>query len=842
MIRKLPHIFFMCLLAFDAHSQEEGKEIPLQKILQSIERTHQVSFTYADENVEGVRLVKPADSLNLTEKLTYLENNTSLRFNRLNDRFIAIQKKETSTLNIICGYAEEQFTGEPIQNAVVRSMNNYTITDDQGYFELKIVPEDSLVAISFLGYLTATKNLINFQKGNCPTIPLQSSPLTLQEVIIKNYLTEGIKKQLNGSFLLDTEELGILPGLIEPDVLQTVQALPGIQSIDESVADINVRGGTNDQNLVMWNGIRMYQTGHFFGLISAFNPYLTDDVTLIKNGSSALFGSSVSSTMLINSDDDVAKEVSGSAGINMINGDLQLKIPVSSRSSLQLSSRRAITDLVALPTYNQYFERIFSNTEVTDPSNQLNEIFESNESFYFYDVSARYLHNISDKDKLSISFLDIYNDLEYLENAVVNNKVESRTSTLEQENLAAGIDYQRYWSDKIKSNVHLKLSSYNLSAVNFDIRQEQRLEQRNEVLDLGLAMDTRFYISKNFDLLAGYQLNEIGVTNFEDINNPDFFRLEKEVLIIHAGLLEGFYTSDDEKTAITLGVRTNYYDKLNQTTIEPRLSFNQKITSSLHLEMLGEMKSQATAQIIDLQNDFLGVEKRRWVLANNSGMPLTQSKQISAGLTYDKKEFLANFDAYYKEVDGISSSSQGFLNQFQFTRSNGAYTSSGFDLLLNKKFKSRFNTWLSYSYAKTIYEFPEFQPAEFPSNLDIRHIITLGGSFTTRKFEASLGLNWRTGKPFTLALSAEGATNRSIVYDQPNNLNLSDYVRVDASVKYNFPINENMKAQLGASVWNLTDHNNILSTYYNVNQVGELQQINKFALGFTPNISVRIIF
>lgn len=64
---------------------------------------------------------------------------------------------------------------------------------------------------------------------------------------------------------MNTAEFGILPGLIEPDILQTVQALPGIKSIDETVSDINVRGGTNDQNLILWNGIKMYQSGHFLG-------------------------------------------------------------------------------------------------------------------------------------------------------------------------------------------------------------------------------------------------------------------------------------------------------------------------------------------------------------------------------------------------------------------------------------------------------------------------------------------------------------------------------------------------------------------------------------------------
>jgi len=95
--------------------------------------------------------------------------------------------------------------------------------------------------------------------------------------------------------------MGILPGVIEPDVLQTLQQIPGINSSDESVSSLNVRGGTHDQNLFIWNGIKMYQTGHFFGLLSAFNPNLANTISLSKNGTSAFYGESVSSVVDLSS-------------------------------------------------------------------------------------------------------------------------------------------------------------------------------------------------------------------------------------------------------------------------------------------------------------------------------------------------------------------------------------------------------------------------------------------------------------------------------------------------------------------------------------------------------------
>lgn len=69
---------------------------------------------------------------------------------------------------------------------------------------------------------------------------------------------------------------------------------------------------------------------------------------------------------------------------------------------------------------------------------------------------------------------------------------------------------------------------------------------------------------------------------------------------------------------------------------------------------MGEVKSQATTQIIDLQEDFLGVEKRRWMLANNKDIPVMTSRQVSGGFDYNKQRWLISTEGFYKTVDGIT--------------------------------------------------------------------------------------------------------------------------------------------------------------------------------------------
>jgi len=137
-------------------------------------------------------------------------------------------------------------------------------------------------------------------------------------------------------------------------------SLPGVLSVSETVADINVRGGTNDQNLILYEGIRMYQTGHFFGLISAFNPNLIDKVTVTKNGAKAKYSSGVSSIVSIENSDDIDPSYKAGVGANLISVDGFTKVQFSKKTELQLSARRSFTDWLLSPTYDAYLDRIWT--------------------------------------------------------------------------------------------------------------------------------------------------------------------------------------------------------------------------------------------------------------------------------------------------------------------------------------------------------------------------------------------------------------------------------------------------------------------------------------------------
>ena len=132
---------------------------------------------------------------------------------------------------------------------------------------------------------------------------------------------------------------------------------------------------------------------------------------------------------------------------------------------------------------------------------------------------------------------------------------------------------------------------------------------------------------------------------------------------------------------------------------------SHQLSKKWQLEILAEKKSQYVSQAVYFQNDFLGIEKRRWKLSNNSSIPIVQSSQVSLGLHYNKNNWLFSMDSYYKKVNGITTRSQGFQNQYQFVDAIGLYEVKGIDFLVQKKW-SVFTSWLTYSLSQNVSTIP----------------------------------------------------------------------------------------------------------------------------------------
>ncbi|GAA4271274.1 TonB-dependent receptor plug domain-containing protein [Aquimarina gracilis] len=839
MIKTTITVFFTFLffIVQQTFAQSEQEPLPLKIILTQIEEKFDCSFTYIDEDIEEVRLLGPSDDLDLKGTIKHLQDNTSIDFTILNNKNIVLSARLREIE--ICGILQSLTEDKTLSNATIRVKNNTTISDETGKFVLTVRDIDEWIKINFIGYKALRLPIKDFIDQPCKTILLTPEVQYLNEVILNDFLVKGINKKSDGSIIIDYNDFGILPGLIEPDLLQTIQALPGVLSVEETVSDINVRGGTNDQNLILWDGIKMYQSGHFFGLISAFNPYLTKNVQLIKNGSSAAYGDGVSSVIAMNTANEINKEFDASIGINMISLDGYLDAPLGKKSSLQVSSRKSISEVLETPTYNQFFDKAFQDSEVT---NTIEDVSNTDQEFSFYDTSLRWLYQLTPKDLLKVNAILMRNDLVFEENALINQVNVSRESSAKQNNFAGSISYQRNWNSFFRSEILIYGTNYNLETINSDIINDQRLLQENEVLETGVKVNTLLKLNNFFNLKSGYQFNETGISNLRDVNNPTFRDFTKEVIRTNSIFSEAEFKSQSNNTHVNLGFRLNHFNKFYTYLFEPRISINHRFNNHFTIEALGELKSQVTSQIIESQNDFLGIENRKWVLSNENDIPIIESQQISFGISYNHNNWLVSTDTYYKNVDGIITQSQGFQNQLEFERDHGSYTIKGIDFLINKRFKS-FGAWLSYSYAENNYTFNNLSERDFPNNIDIRHNLNLAFSYSKNNFKFSTGINWHSGKPTTRPIAGnEISDNLTINYLPPNSDTLEDYFRWDASATYDFKFANKTSGMAGISLWNVLGQKNTVNNYYRIDSNITTEEVKQLGLGFTPNIVFRINF
>jgi TonB-dependent Receptor Plug Domain/TonB dependent receptor len=823
-------------------AQEDQDAILLKILLEQMSKQYDIRFDYIEADIANFKITPPKKLESLAFKIDYIKKLTQLEFVNINEKYYTITKK-VKTNQAFCGFIVDNDTGLPIENAVIAYVDSKTAvsTDNKGYFEINALPANVLE----IRHIAYQKILINPKGANllvCPKLKLSRLTLQLDEVVSNRYLTTGISKQNDGTIIIKPKKFGILPGLIEPDVLQTMQQIPGIYSTDETISNLNVRGGTHDQNLFLWNGIRMYQTGHFFGLISAFNPSLAHTIAITKNGTSAFYDDAVSSLVDISSHSSLVTKNQNSFSLNLISAEFNSKIKVSKRAYLEISGRRSFTDAVATPTYINYRNRIFQNTIATNVNNTLPIDFETNENFYFYDFSIQYQQKIGKRHEVFIDGIAIQNKLSLNQTSSLDN----RNSNLSQSNFGSNITWKTTWNTSNTSQIQFNSSYYNLDSTNESLKINQILTQQNKVLDLGIQLKNSHQISETLTFNNGYQYNEKGVTNFDRINSPFLSRKIKEVLRSHALIVEGVYESASENTLIKAGLRTNYFEKFYTFIVEPRLQLNQKLNPDLSIQLLGEQKSQSLSQVIDLQQDFLGIEKRRWELSNNDDIPIQKSSQIAIGSTFKNNNWLVSVDNFYKEVNDITSSSQSFQNQFELVKTTGKYNVIGTEALVQRTF-GKFYSWLNYSYNRNKYTFDTLSKEQFSNNYELIHSIAFAAIYECEKWKMAFGSKWHSGRPFTTlsnnTINIDDPVNPKINYDVPNGNRLKDYIQFNFSASKNWKLSPSVKLIGSFSVLNMLNTKNVINRYYRINKSNNLiETVDTYSQEVTQNINLKLLF
>jgi len=855
-MKKWLHVVFILIMNW-TNAQESkilNDSINLETVLFKLQKKFDARFSYESNLVKDHKVLMQIDTTSLQSNLVYLSRQTSLKFFEITLKKYIIKKNPFNNKTFtICGYLISEITKEPIKNARINVLNQKQsyFTNSKGYFLINNIEKNSEIEIIKTGQKSKIINASVFKDFLCKTILFKDRAVLLNEVIISNYLTKGFTKTRNGSIVSSPKLIEILPGLISPDVLQSVQLIPGIQSPDETATGLYIRGSTPDHNLVLYDGIRVYNYNHFFGMLSTFNPYILDKVTVGKSSSSLKYRSHISGVFDIKSIDSIPKKVEAGIGANMIYADAFLKIPLSKKVGIIASGRSSFSRLFQTISFDSYSDFIFQNTKITDKENIFDQaISKVNSKYHFEDYTLKLISKMNDKTAINFSAIFSNNKLDFVSQFEDINQLTSDSLTIN--NIGLNLNYSRTWTSQFQTRFSTSLSDYN-----FDYKGEEVLdaffnyetEKRNHLNDVNFSFRAHYKFDKRHKISSGYDLtlNEIDYTfsNISEVIFENDFSLnaENNKSTLHEFYSE--YTTKINKFFIETGIRVSHFSPLKKTYLQTNFISNYKLNNVLSLNFSVEKKNQFVSQILELQTQNLGLENQLWVSSNDQ-IPVLEKKQMSLSLVFKTNTFYFDIEAYIKKTKGISSLANGFN-----IMNNGDSQTKGIEVLLKKEIHY-FNTTIGYTLSDNKFIFQNVNNGEkFPGDFDIRHNLSVLNSIKINKLELSLGWRFRTSRPFTPQKGLVGNTAQNIFidYGKVNSQRLNNYSRFDFSSSYKFKpfINKAIKGSIGFSVLNIFNSENNLSRAHRIvvdldNPSYNVREINKFSIRRTPNLNFRIEF
>ena len=694
-------------------------------------------------------------------------------------------------------------------------------------------------------YEISVLTFLSFQKIDDRYIIVNESKITkkniqlLDDVLITGYLTKGIQKNVDATFTISPEKLEILPGLIEADILESIQLLPGVISPNETATGFTVRGGAMDQNRVIWDGINIYHKGHLFGMLSAFNPNSTRKVIFHNQGTHSRFGERASSVIDIYSINKITNRFKVGVGVNGINTDIYIEAPiVKDKLSIQASLRRSYTELYQSITFTKIADKVFQDTKITNAQN-------INNDFFFIDYNIKLNYQLNDANRFYASTIYIDNDLNYL--VKYSDLNSSYNDVLDIKNDGYSFGWDKIWNPTLVQHTKVFLSRYSL-AYNYMTSanggQISNFEKKNEIYDSGVSTELILTAKKNNKLTLGYQyvLKDVSYLFKENVGSPLILDTDKTIIKTHSIYAQYNY-NNSKLFFINMGIRSSYYQELDAVRLEPRILIYKDIFKNLKIQLSGEIKNQIISEIDETVLSDLSLENKLWRLADGKTFPIISSMQVSAGLIYEAMGWSLDLEGYYKSINGKTALSLGFLNPDDSSFHIGEQSVLGLDFYAKKDFNF-IKTWISYSFNNVISNFNGINNNEsFTSSTNIRHSFTGSLAYKIKQIQVALAWNWRTGKPFTEAYVAPGT---QYYYVGINTGVLPNYHRLDFSSTYDFIFSEkrNIRGKVGFSIRNIYNQNNLLSRDYEGNNSLDdpVVVVDKYSLGFTPNFLFQLSF
>lgn len=315
-----------------------------------------------------------------------------------------------------------------------------------------------------------------------------------------------------------------------------------------------------------------------------------------------------------------------------------------------------------------------------------------------------------------------------------------------------------------------------------------------------------------------------------------------------------------ESFRVDAGVRASRFGFVDIYTIDPQLNISYAPTNWLQLKASTGRYHQYIRTLKNFDNSISSRTEEIWYMSDKDDFPILRSEQVSGGFVVQKSGWLLDVEAYSRKLSGLISLNYNF-GGLENEESGGEDIVHGLDVLLRKRINN-YRAWVSYSLVDAQSFFPDFEDERFPSFLDQKHQLQVVQSLEFGNFEFSTGWTFKTGAPYTEPQNEEvievvevdeGETETEtffvIDWGETNSKRLPNYHRLDISAWYHVPrsVSRSTNIEIGLSILNLYGRTNILNRYYYPDEIDSDEEIEiveeeRYLLGFTPNLNIRVSF
>ena len=738
-----------------------------------------------------------------------------------------------SASKTVRGVVTEAETGEPMYGVVVFDDNTrtYTRTDRRGQYRINLPGGENTLNFSADGKEELALKVIVHSDGSLNVMMTEKVTMLKEAVVSAESMAQHRNTEM-GVEKVSVKTMNKIPSAFgEGDVIKAVLTLPGIKSVGEASGGFNVRGGSADQNLILFNGNTIYNPSHMFGIFSAFNPDIVENIELYKSSIPAQYGGRVSSVLNVDSKDGDMQKWKGSAGIGLLTSRLHVEGPlVKGKTSVIAGARTTYSDwiLKRLPPESAYSG---GTAGFTDANLGVTHRFDEANSLHAHAYYAR--------DRFSFG-----GDTTFRYGNINASLVWKHRT--EQGRLEVSGGYDQY-----SSRISAHEWSYGAYDLDTYIRQAfLRSDRRRTLTD---AHELSWGVH-----LTGYMLDPGTMNPFGAESGVQARRLDRELALEPAVYASDTWKPSDE-ISLESGVRlSGFYARKGSKfygmpdfrlafkySPEENLSFKAGLNSlSQYIHLISNTSAVSPMDTWKLSDDRI---KPTWGWQAAAGAYWTE---LNTGIDFSLEGY---FKHSYRALDflpGATLTMNPDLAEELVPVKGRAY---GIELMARKT-TGNITGWLSYSYSRARQKEMSDRGNEalahgnwYNAPYDKPHELKLVTNIAlTHRYSFSVNVDYSTGRPVTVPIGMYfyGGTYR-MAYSERNAYRIPDYFRAD--VAFNIDPGHYLKAiahtVITVGVYNITGRKNPYSVFFKASPYGMTKgyMLSVFATQI-PYVNINILF